>query len=584
AAAVLVVAALTAFLGFHPTGRQFLDELRGPPPLPDNAVVALLAFDGSDDDYARGFRQYVAQRLHEIEQFDPSLRIIPVSDVELCKITSPHDAGTVVAANLTIAGSIEATRDSVHVQFDVCETETGRSVRVWNVTEQPANVAALQGIPLRFAVEVLGLDLPARVTRGLAAGGTTVPLAFHAFLRGTGELAYTDTTDTAGTTDATSSIDAAAATDTTAAAAAARAAVLFKEAVELDPAFALAHVGLGQALWWGCEIREDFQSEPTAEASLRRALEIEDRCVPAAIALAQIQIRSGCPDEAAATLRRALEHDPLSLPARRALAQLREDNDQSALAEATYRETAELRGNYWRAHIDLGVFLASQGRYDEAAHEFTTVTEIAPGNPRGFRNLGVMNYCLDRRDDARVMFEAALELSPDYSTYSNLATLYFAEARYADAAAMYEGALDIDDSDYRVWGNLAASCLWIPGAETRVANAYQEAVRRGERRRLLKPHDARLLACLASYYAELDAPHPARELISEACHHAPDDVEVMLQAGHTHEVLGDRELALDWIGKALEHGYSRTAIESTPALRGLCADERYQALTVRAAE
>ncbi len=558
--AVSLVVLAAAFLGLHPAGRQLLGGLRGPPPLPDNAIVAVLPFDGPDDEYARGFRKYFTQRLHEIEQFEPSLRIIPVSDIDRFDITSPHDARTVVAANLTVAGRLEATRDSIRIRFDLRETETGRSVRSWSVAEQPANVAALQDVPVRFAVEALGLDLPDRTRRRLAAGGTTVPVAFDAFLRGTGALTVADT------------------------AAVARAGTLFTEAVAADPAFALAHAGLGQALWRSCKIRHDFQSEPEAEASLRRALHLDERCISAEIVLAWILLRSGRYDEAAAGLRRALKQDPLSLPARRTLAGLRVESGQLALAETAYRESAELRRNYWGVHNDLGVFLLSQGRYDEAAREFAMVTELAPGNVLGFRNLGVTCYCLDRWDDARVMFETALELSPSYETYSNLATLHFAEARYADAAAMYEAALELDDSDYRVWGNLAASCIWIPGGEARSAEAYQEAARRGERQRSLTPRDPHLLTHLAGYYTELDEPERARELAAEALRYAPNDIEVMFQVGHTYEVLDDRELALEWIGRALQGGYSRAQVENTPALRGLCADERYQELAARSAE
>jgi Tfp pilus assembly protein PilF len=93
-----------------------------------------------------------------------------------------------------------------------------------------------------------------------------------------------------------------------------------------------------------------------------------------------------------------------------------------------------------------------------------------------------------------------------------------------------------------------------------------------------------LLTDLAAYYAELDDPERARELMAEALRLAPDDIEVMFQAGHTYEVLDERELALTWIGRALEGGYSRAQVENTPALRGLCADERYQEFAARSAE
>jgi hypothetical protein len=50
---------------------------------------------------------------------------------------------------------------------------------------------------------------------------------------------------------------------------------------------------------------------------------------------------------------------------------------------------------------------------------------------------------------------------------------------------------------------------------------------------------------------------------------------VMFDIGLTHEVLGDRDAALDWVGRARGSGFSRKIVESTPGLRGLCTDERY---------
>ncbi len=565
-AAVAVLVLTAAFLGLHPAGRQLLAGLGGQPPLPDHVVLAVLQFEGADEEYARGLRRYFAQQLHDIEQFQPALRIIPLSDIDGFDIASPQAAGTIVAANLTLSGGVDATPDSVRIQFDLRETRTGRSVRSWSITEQPANVAALQDIPVRFVTEVLGLDLAARARRGPAAGGTTVPVAFDSFLRGTDALAAASLGDTMDT------------------AAAARAGRLFSNATEVDPAFALAHAGHGRALWKLCDMMQKPVCESGAEASCRRAIELDERCEIAHVTLSKLLLQTGLYDEAAATLRRALEHNPFSLPARRTLANVHILRGQLALAETAYRESAELRPDYWGVHDDLGLFLSSQGRYEDAAREFAIVTDLVPGNVLGFQRLGVMYYCLDRWDDARAVFETALALSPSYAICSNLATLHFGEARYADAAAMYEAALELDDSDYRIWGNLGASYLWIPGGEARAAEAYEEAVRLGEQKRARTPRAPQLLTHLAAYYAELDEPERTRELMAEALRYAPNDIEIMFQVGHTHEVLGDRERALEWIGRALKRGYSRAQIESTPALRGLCADRRYRELAARTAE
>ena len=99
--------------------------------VPDDEIM------GNDFDVQRpfGFRQHFNQRLQEMEQFESSLRVIPLSDIDNFHIRSQQDARAVVAANLTLAGIVNAGPDSVRITFDLRETQNGRSVRSWSVTE-----------------------------------------------------------------------------------------------------------------------------------------------------------------------------------------------------------------------------------------------------------------------------------------------------------------------------------------------------------------------------------------------------------------------------------------------------------------
>jgi len=140
---------------------------------------------------------------------------------------------------------------------------------------------------------------------------------------------------------------------------------------------------------------------------------------------------------------------------------------------------------------------------------------------------------------------------------------------------MYERALAMDDSDYRVWGNAAAAYLWLPGQKERAMELYRRAADSALKVVAASPHDAHVQSHLASYYGELGERGPALARVDAALQLAPDDPEVLFHVGHTYEVLGERDTALEWIGRAIELGYSRAQIERTPGLRALCADERY---------
>jgi tetratricopeptide (TPR) repeat protein len=191
---------------------------------------------------------------------------------------------------------------------------------------------------------------------------------------------------------------------------------------------------------------------------------------------------------------------------------------------------------------------------------------------------------MDRLDDAWAMMERSVAVEPSWEGYSNLGTFYFAESRYADAVRMYEKTLEVDDTHYGTWGNLAAACRLTDAGGERAAEYYAKAAELAEAQLRLRPHDAALLTHLASYHTELGQTERARELVDRALALDPGNDKVMFQAGHTYEVLGDRDAALEWILKAVECGYSRAQVESTPALRELCTDERYRSLVRRGGE
>jgi len=279
--------------------------------------------------------------------------------------------------------------------------------------------------------------------------------------------------------------------------------------------------------------------------------------------------------------RRALVIDPISFSARIELAQSCAASGNLALAEITYEEIIDLHKTNWSSYYHLGSFHYQHGRFQDALVRFQRAAELAAGNSHGYTAMGACYYHLDRFEEAWAMHERSIEVEPSSIGYGNLGTLYFSETRYEDAARMYHKALEFNDTNYTVWGNLAAAYNVIPGKKDTARACYRRAIELGEELRALTPNNADMLTQLASYYTELGDAETARVLIERALGLAPEDVEVLYQAGHTYEVLGDRDRALRWIGEALERGYSRTQVESTPDLRELCTDERYRSMIQR---
>jgi serine/threonine-protein kinase len=558
---LVVVLLVAAGFSASPSGRRVLGVWFATSRIPDEKHVVILPMTGGRETdetaLACGFRHYLSFRLSQLEQYHPGFRMVPVGGFSHEAARSPDEARNACGATIVLEGSIDMGPQAVAISLDAVETASSGAFDSWTTEESPANVAALQLDPVLETASMMGVEVREEQRQRLTSGATTVPGAFEPYLEGLGHLrsAEWDTTRTLGV-----------------------AVELLRRAIELDASYALAYAALAEARWE--QYKRDAQEGmlAVAESTAQVAVDMDDRLASPHVTLARVRNHEGEQSEAIRELRRALEIDPLDFYARRELAEQSEAEGDYTLAELAYSEAVDLRRGYWLPHFDMGHFYYERGRYDDAASALRAAAELAPGNAHVWNALGAVYYQMDLLPEAREALERAVGIQPSYATYSNLGTLYFGEARYADACDMYRRALAMEPERYTLWGNLGAACKVVPGAEDDAHEAYTRAAELAEKQRLLRPRDADVLAGLASYYAELGETERALDLISEALELAPNDIEVMFHSGHTYEVLGDRESALNWIRKAVENGYSRAQVESTPALRKLCTDERYRRL------
>jgi tetratricopeptide (TPR) repeat protein len=173
------------------------------------------------------------------------------------------------------------------------------------------------------------------------------------------------------------------------------------------------------------------------------------------------------------------------------------------------------------------------------------------------------------------MFKRSIDAEPNYRAYSNLGNLDYLDGSYADAASMYEKALEINDKSYITWANLGNAYYWIPDRRDEAIDVYRRAAEMAEEKRAINPRDPRLLASLAGYCAMIGEENRAISLTERALELAPDNGHIAYYAGFTYEQLGDRESAVKWIGKAIELGYPLAEIERDPWLVDLRADRRF---------
>jgi serine/threonine protein kinase/tetratricopeptide (TPR) repeat protein len=542
-----------------PAFRQWIKELSFPVPAKKHLVVLPFTNIGdvlSNQPLCDGLTETVTSKLTQLEQFQGALWVVPTSEVRQRNIVSAHEARRAFGVNLAVSASVQHFRETARVTLNLVDAKTERQLRSTMIDAPLTDVSALQDSVVIKVAELLELELQSRQRRVLTAGGTTVAKAHHSYLRGLGYLSQRF--------EQRENLDSAI--------------ILFQQALEEDPLYALAYAGLGEAYWHKYEVSKDPQWVEQAIHNSRRAVEINDQLAPVHVTMGLIRYGTGRYEEALLEFRQALKIDSVSHEAYRGLAKTYAALNKPAEAEATYKRAIELKPNYWAGYYDLEYFYVSAGRYDEALLQLHKVVELLPDYVPAYDNLGGLYFQLGRFSEARSTWERALQIESTGATYSNIGSSFYIEGHYNEAAQMYEKALELDSTNYQIWLNLASVYYWIPGEREKAIAAYQRAIRLAEEQKRINPLDPVVLSDLSECYAMTGNETDARSYISQALSIASTDPGVMVRAGLVYEALGEREQALEWIGKALEKGYPLTLIESSPSLNELRADPGFQRL------
>ncbi len=457
--------------------------------------------------------------------------------------------------SVCLGGSFERRGDVLTLTLEITDAASGALIGREVIEDSFSNVTVFQTEPILATARLLSVGQQDEVARLLVGVQTRVTAAFTATLNGRGLLI--SKTGSEATTAAIGFLEKAVEEDP-----------LYVEAwTTVAEGFRRRFRETGDTIWFGQGINavgEAIRLRPTAAAyrglaalhaankdstaeveALEAAIPIEPACADSYRRLAKALQKAGRFDEAVNALHRAIN----------------------------------LRPGYWVYHNDLANLHYSQGNYDAAAINWRRVTECAPLYDGGYANLGIIDFIFDKSKSAEAHFERAIDLNPESNEniYLNLGSLYFDDARFADAAVMFEKALEINDAAYYAWGNLGFSLA--DGLQPKKAKeALKRAVDLGEKELLHRPDDPELLSDLGGYHAELGNRNQGRDYLERAINLKPTNPQVLATIGETYEDLGDRDQALEWIEHAFNAGAQPARFDNRPGLGRLMADPRYQAL------
>lgn len=553
ATAVLLVAAIGLLPNVRQRFHRFDKAIAGPRNL---AVLPFQAIGGAPENQAfcDGITATLTAKLTQLTVAH-QLQVAPGQEVRTRRISSPEEARKELGASQILEGTVYRSGNTVRVNYALVDTSTGRQTRAETITGDVSDPFAFQDRVAAGAVQMLELELKPQERQALLVHGTQVAGAYDFYLQGRGYLENYDKPE---------NIESAIS--------------VFERALSLDPNYALVYAGLGEAYWKRYESRKDAQWVEAARKACERALALNDKLAEAHVCLGTLRNGIGQYDAAVRDFQKALETEPTSDDTYRGLAFAYEHLGNLADAEQTYRRAIELRPHYWASYSWLGTFYFRRARYPEAAEMFKQIVALVPDSFRGYYNLGGVYVQQGLYQEAIAMLERSISIRPSGTAYSNLATMYFYQRRFADSVRTYEEAVKHDERNYVFWGNLGDALYWTPGRRAQGAAAYRKAIALAEAKLQVNARSARVLADLGSYHAMLDERQAALSQLRRALEIAPDNPDVQFLAALVYNQVGETDRALGWLEKAVAAGYSTAMIRDTPNFDPLHTNPRFQVL------
>jgi TolB-like protein/Tfp pilus assembly protein PilF len=300
-----------------------------------------------------------------------------------------REIGQKLGVDNVLEGSVQVAGDNLRVTARISSVQDGRQVWSEIYNRKMADMFSIQDDIAKAIVTALKIKLLGEKGGPLVKNYTENLEAYSLYLQGR------NLWNKRGEADLIKSIE------------------YFEKAIEIDPNYALAYAGLGDAYsilgdngFWLPE-----KAFPEAKAAALKALEIDDKLAEAHTSLAAIM--------------RDYDWDFVS-------------------AEKEFKLAIELNPGYATAHQWYAELLSHLGRLEEAIREIKVARNLDPLSPRISASVGFFLYFARRYGEALEELNKALEVDPNHSvTHELLGWVYEVTGKYKDALKCYRRAIEL---------------------------------------------------------------------------------------------------------------------------------------------
>jgi serine/threonine protein kinase/tetratricopeptide (TPR) repeat protein len=438
-----------------------------------------------------------------------------------------------LGATILLEGEVIRSGQMIGVMARLTDAETGRVIWGEQYRGDASDLFNIQDAVCESVAAALKLSVSAEVRDAIARPVTTNIDAFELYSKGRAFIERRDVKE---------NIDFAI--------------QMFEEAVKLDPEFAMAHAGLGEAYWRKYQATRESAWVDRAIASSDRALVLDPHQAQVHVALGIIYHGTGKIERATEEFERAIELQPTSDDAYKGLGRCCQRKGDIECAVRYFERAIELRPGFWGNYNALGDCYYTFGRYRDAAEQFRRVITFQPDSFEGYSNLGAIYYMLGSYENAVSMYKHAIEIQVNEESYANLGTAYFYLGRYEDAIAAYKAAIELSPRQEILYRNLGDAYLRV-GRQEDAEEQFRFASGLLAEQLSINRDDALLLAELAVCHAKLQRKQEAMLSIDRATALEPNNTTLMYLRAVVCALSGHTDEAMEYLSLALTHGYSR---------------------------
>src|SRR6267378_2024340 len=228
--AALIVAAFLVAMAVYTPARQQLKIWLGFSLVPHMKQVAVLSLsvvggDAQTAAFGAGLTETLTAKLTQLTG-DPSLQVVPATEIRGKHVSTVDDARKEFGVNLVLEGSLHKSGQQVRVNYILVDARTRRQLRAESLTFAAMDSFAAEDAVVNGAIQMLELEIQGRQRKALETHGTQVAGAYDYYLQGRGYLQNYDREE---------NLDSAV--------------QVFERALAIDPGYALAYAGLGDAYW-----------------------------------------------------------------------------------------------------------------------------------------------------------------------------------------------------------------------------------------------------------------------------------------------------------------------------------------------